>query len=396
MQVDTRVNKHCRFCGQMLETVEDVYRHCIEHHEMNEAVAMGLSCENVVEEAFSCDFIPWNRHCPICNEAFEVEADLTNHIETHEFSRECPVKCLSCSGVFYVKSRFIEHLNNCVNRKRKVAVEESEIVEKEARQDEQFTVSMVVPTQRNVKYNLRSVDTEQSRQPQGKLEECEQHTQGQSNIDSAVEGMGQDESTDTKTPPARKRTPTKEKKGGVVVEDVVNSNDSAYPEEHPAERPIICILCCHFFESADGLLYHLLTACEEISQLKCWRCYGDFIAEEELRAHLKRQKDHCPVVDSTSLELRSTLFSCEQCHKYFVSENLRALHHAQYHDIGSYQCHKCPQEFMYRCDLEKHVLEQHALAEGSTNVCVVCCESFDSLYVLQQHVYHHKLMIKEL
>ena len=394
LQTDTRVNKSCRLCGQMLETIEDVYRHCIEHHEMNEALAVTIPCSNPAEDSYRCDYNPWNRTCPVCGELFKVEEEWSMHMESHEFSRENPVKCMSCTGIFHSKDRFMRHVNNCMRSKRKAEQWGVNF----SGQAGQFSSSMVVPDARAAKYNLRSVD-KQPRQQGGAQQQHQQPVQDEGPIVKIVErdSAASTGNNVTEAPATETRAALKERSEGVVVvEDVLNANESAYPKENPAERPIMCVLCCHFFETLDGLLYHLLIYCEELNHLKCWRCYSDFYTEEDLKPHVKKLKDECTDVDSSLLELRPSLFSCQQCDKYFISESLSLLHNAQYHETGNYQCHKCPQEFMYRYELEKHVFDQHAADEGATNICVMCCEIFECLFDLQQHMSVHKLAPVEL
>ena len=339
LQLSTVVNKQCRLCGEMLETVEEAHKHCLEHHGLSDYNSYVLP-ENLISDSYPVTMQPIGWACPICGEGFTVETDWIKHIEGHIFSETEAIKCSICKGLFFDKKIFIKHLANCVKRKRHV---KNPIIGKADDNGMDNALSRMSSKGRNT-------PQDENNETQGSFDGC------------TTDGSTTD----------------------VCTKEKANFN----------QRPVMCVLCFHFFESAEGLGYHLLTSCEQLLEEKCWRCHKEFPNIVKLNKHITEVTKPCSIMKPREPKIGRDVYPCEYCRKKFSKDSFLKMHMLQHHDPGEYSCLKCLKTFELRVLLENH-LYGHAEEDQVSMFCVACGKLFDRLFDLQEHVRVHKIQAKQ-
>ena len=329
LQRETRVNKHCRLCGEVLETVEDIIQHCLHNHNMNKGSKEIELPDDLVEHSLPCDFAPRRWACTICSKTFISEKDWMQHFELHEFKREQEVKCRSCDGFFFDKNKFIKHVGSCVRRKRLV-------------------------------------------------NSCIGWNDG-------VVIKGKKIALDKPSTSAENPKPSEDK-----TQETSTDSDNTAAKKHPLHQPITCVLCLRLFDSAEGMAYHLLTTCDELDEdERCWRCDAVVSWAAKLKKHKREKKNPCKLKESHN-SLPSV--PCNDCNRNFINEIFLQIHTAQLHEAGEFKCVHCSTTFRYRNEVEKHVYE-HVEKTELAGICSVCGYKSENLYDLRKHLEGHWITV---
>ena len=370
LQLKTRVNKHCALCGEMLETVEDILKHAVEHRYVDCMQSKIVLPDDLIEHSADVDIKAKAWACTICCDIFYREQDWMEHLMNHKFSIDKTKKCRLCDGLFIDKAKFIKHISGCVKRKKmrnaclgwSVGVNLSDFI--------------------GLKKNSKAKKNELRKASSVEL--------------SVSQGSVSDEKKTVHTINLRKnprksfllrkdsQEEIKEKK------QVSLRSKGAQALAHPSSRPIVCVLCLQLFASARGLAYHLLTTCDEFNSDTCWRCYSIFQGPTQLKTHITNKAKPCQAEELPSIA--SSASFCSHCDKAFIDDVLLQCHFSQNHEAGEYPCVRCSRKFEYRKELEMHVYE-HVDSKKQAKICSVCGYLSKSLGDLQNHISDHRITI---
>ena len=354
---NTLVYKHCRLCGEVLDTVSDVYKHCMEHAGLD--VQSAVFPHGLVRDILPITEVTTDWHCTTCSDqSFQSEDAWMAHIEEHSFGEEDPTRCNTCDGYFFDKMSFVEHAKACARLRNGGENESSS------------TIFYGVRPEQNNKEKPNDICTspkESSSDNKPDLIDSHVSSCAGSNLENgsvlaATNAGDLDQQPDKKEP----------------------YYEPPVPKDCQSNLPMTCVLCFRLFASGDGLAYHLLTTCNEIEDDKCWRCQESFGSKEYLTSHVHKLKRTCKV----AAPIGKGPIVCSDCDKEFEGEIFLSLHKAQCHDPGSYHCVKCSRQFEYRRQLEMHVV-QHLIRDNSSISCMVCGHVVNRLFDLQEHMMVH-------